>query len=158
MKRLDFILGRALAGAFQGLVYSLPLLITTFLLVGTPNTLEILLILFFIFIFSLSTTCLAMIIASTLRGSRNFTLARSIIYLWLMFGSTIFYPVDLISNYFPSYIIFILQLNPMSFAVNFFRAILFQTTIYIRDIIGIIVFMVLMIFLGIFAYDRSTNK
>ncbi|MBD3227710.1 MAG: hypothetical protein GF329_05940 [Candidatus Lokiarchaeota archaeon] len=158
IKRLDFILGRALAGAFQGLIYSLPLLITTFLLIRIPNAFEIFLIFLFIFVFSLSTTCLAMIIASTLRGSRNFTLARSIVYLWLMFGSTIFYPVDLISIYFPSVIIFILQINPMSFAVNFLRAILFQTTIYIRDIIGLIVFMILMIFLGIYAYDRSTNK
>lgn len=158
IKRLDFILGRALAGAIQGLIYSLPLLITTFLLVRIPNAFEILLLLLFIFIFSLSTTCLAMIIASVLRGNRNFTLARSIIYLWLMFGSTIFYPVDIITTDFPSYVILILQINPMSFAVNFFRAVLFQTTIYIQDIIGIIVFMVLIIILGIYAYDRSTNK
>jgi ABC-type polysaccharide/polyol phosphate export permease len=158
IKRLDFILGRAIAGAFQGFIYSLPLLITTCIIVRIPSPLEILLIVLFIWIFSLSMTCLAIIIASILRGSRNFTLARSIVYLWLMFGSTIFYPVDLISSYFPPIAIMILQFNPMSFAVNFFRAILFQTIISPFDVIGVIIFMILMVFLGIYAYDRSTNK
>lgn len=158
IKRLDFILGRAIAGAIQGLIYSLPLLITTFIIVRIPNPIEICLIVIFIFIFSLAMTCLAMIIATILRGSRNFTLARSIIYLWLMFGSTIFYPLDIISVYFPPIAIIILQINPMSFAVNFFRSILFQTYISPFDVIGVVIFMIMMIFLGIYAYDRSTNK
>jgi len=156
VRRFDFILGRALAGAFQGVIYSLPLLITTFFIIRIPNFVEIMMLIIFIFTFSLSTTCLAMIIATSFRGSRNFTLMRSIIYLWFMFGSTIFYPIDLISLSIP--IQLILQINPMSFAVNLFRAILFQTQISIIDLIGLIIFVVLMIFLGIYAYERSTNK
>ncbi|MHA1751595.1 MAG: ABC transporter permease [Candidatus Helarchaeota archaeon] len=158
LKRLDFILGRALAGALQGLVYSFPLLITSFILIRLPNILEILIILFFIIVFSLSMTSLAIILATSIRGSRNFTLARSLVYLWLMFGSTIFYPIDIISNYFPNLVVYILQFNPMSFGVNILRSLLFQWQIQIQDMIGITIFTISIIFLGIFAYDRSVNK
>ncbi|MHA1231796.1 MAG: ABC transporter permease [Candidatus Helarchaeota archaeon] len=148
IKRFDFILGRAIAGMVQGLIYSLPLMILTFIIVRIPGFFELCLIIFFFLIFSLSMTFLAIIIATSTRGSRNFTLARSFIYLWLMFGSTIFYPLDIITNYFPPVIIFVLELNPMSFGVNIFRGILFQTKIDIFNVIGI----------AVFIYDRSTNR
>jgi len=158
IKRFDFILGRAIAGAIQGLIYSFPLLIINFILIQVQNLYEIILIIIFIFIFSLSMTCLAMIIATTFRGARNFSLARSIVYLWLLFGSTIFYPINLISKYFESTTIILLNINPMSFAVNIFRGILFKSGVNIFDIIGLGIFMVSIIFFGIYSYERSVNK
>jgi ABC-type polysaccharide/polyol phosphate export permease len=59
-------------------------------------------------------TGLAISLAVLLRSFEKFTTARSLLYLLLIFCSTVFYPISVLQQLFKGPLIFLAEANPLS--------------------------------------------
>ncbi|NVM02058.1 MAG: ABC transporter permease [Candidatus Helarchaeota archaeon] len=173
LTRSTFIFGRTLAGAIRGILYSVSLLVLAILFTSTstiisdfsigfvliPNrTFLDLVILFFIslgiiFLISLGMSGFSIAIGTSIKKFENYALSRSFASLWLMFGSTVYYPREKM----PEIMAIFSDFNPLSYGVNILRSLLFILPIRVIDILGLIIFAISMLFLCYFTYNRATQ-
>ncbi|MGD8507174.1 MAG: ABC transporter permease [Candidatus Bathyarchaeota archaeon] len=124
MKRWELVAGRTLAGGLRGILYSFPLLLTTFAFLGFPAPHEFLLILGALFLLATGTAGLSIAIAASTRSFEKFVTARGLLYYMLFFCSTVFYPLDKILGVLPQPLILFAQLNPLSAGADLIRVLL----------------------------------
>lgn len=158
INRFQFVLARALAGAIRSMIFSIPLLIITIIMIGAISIINLMVVLIVLFMVAIGLTSLSIILATAIQNTRRYQLARSFISMWLMFGSTVFYPRDVMANI-PGMAV-IADVNPLSYGVNILRALLDPTyagSIRALDIVGLIIFSCLMVYFGLFFYNRYTK-
>ncbi len=124
IKRWELVAGRTLAGGLRGILYSFPLLLTTFALLGFPAPHEFFLIVGALFLLATGTAGLSIAIAASTRSFEKFVTARGVLYYMLFFCSTVFYPLDSILSVLPQPLALFAQLNPLSAGADLIRALL----------------------------------
>lgn len=162
--RFQFVTARAFAGAIRSMIFAIPLLVITIIIINLYYSIltpffSIIMILGVIFILAMGLTSLSIILATAIQNTRRYQLARGFVSMWLMFGSTVFYPRDVMANI-PGMGL-IADANPLSYGANILRGLLdpaYSGTIRPLDIIGLIVFSILMVYFGLFFYNRYTKS
>jgi len=124
MKRWELVAGRTLSGGLRGILYSFPLLLTTFGLLGFPSPSGFLLIVGMLFLLATGTAGLSIAIAASTRSFEKFVTARGVLYYMLFFCSTVFYPLDMIMKVLPQPLVLFAQLNPLSAGADLIRVLL----------------------------------
>jgi ABC-2 type transport system permease protein len=127
LRRAELVLGRMVAGGLRGLMYATPLLVLAMIILKFPTATEAALILFAMYLLSMAISGLAISLAVALRSFERFTTARSLLYLLLIFCSTVFYPLSVLQQILPSSLILFAKLNPLSTVSDLIRGYLMGT-------------------------------
>jgi len=133
MTRMELAIGRVLSGGLRGIVYMLPLLLTCFLFVGFPTVTQLLIILAVLFLVAIGISGLSISIAVSTSSFDKFVTARGLVYYALFFCSSVFYPLSLIqslgkSGQFPSALVTLAEINPLSNASDMIRSFLMPSS------------------------------
>ncbi len=156
--RFQFIVARCLAGAIRSMIFSVPLLVIALVMIGLPSVLGVFIILGMLFLLAMGLTSVSIILATAIQSTRRYQLARGFVSMWLMFGSTVFYPREVMVNI-PG-MGYVADLNPLSYGANLLRSLLDSAQyggIRAIDIIGVVIFSLIMVYLGLFFYSRYTK-
>jgi ABC-2 type transport system permease protein len=124
MKRWELVAGRTLSGGLRGILYSFPLLLTTFAFLGVPSPPKFLTIMGVLFLLATGTAGLSIAIAASTKSFEKFVTARGVLYYMLFFCSTVFYPLDVIVGVLPQPLVLFAQLNPLSSGADLIRILL----------------------------------
>jgi ABC-2 type transport system permease protein len=124
LTRRDLIAGRILAGGIRGLIYAIPLLILAMAILKFPSVIQIGLMLFAMCLLGMGISGLAISLAVILRSFEKFTTARSLLYLLLIFWSSVFYPITVLQQIFKGPLIIIAETNPLSTVSDLLRGYL----------------------------------
>jgi len=127
-----------------------------------PTASEFVLILFAMFLLSMGISGLAISLAVAFRSFERFTTARSLLYLMLIFCSTVFYPITVLQQILPRSLIEIAQWNPLSRVSDIVRGYLIGTpAITLQSWIELLLFSAVFILGGAGMYaaaiERSTK-
>ncbi len=161
--RFQFTVARAFAGAIRSMVFSIPLLIIAIIMLGVPSALNLVLSLACLFILAIGLTSLSIALATAIMNTRRYQLARGMVSMYLMFASTVFYPyqtggVPILARI--PVINVIAELNPLSYGANLLRSIIdpaLYGEVRALDVIGLILFAVIMVYAGLYFYNRFTK-
>ncbi|MHA1405002.1 MAG: ABC transporter permease [Candidatus Helarchaeota archaeon] len=153
VKRLTLITGRLLAGGLRSLTFSFPALIVALLAYQAFHPGIFFLAILLILITAASISGFSIIFGLIIKNHEKYMLFRSIISLFFMFASTVYYP-QFILNFLPPFAI-IAGLNPLSFSVNLLRFLLGGQLFSIFDLIGLLVFFFGMLATSLYVFDRS---
>jgi ABC-type polysaccharide/polyol phosphate export permease len=124
LRRSELVLGRMTAGGLRGMIYGTPLLILAMVILKFPTITQFGLMLFAMFLLSMGISGVAISLAVALRSFERFTTARSLLYLLLIFCSTVFYPIAVLREILPGSLILFAQLNPLSTVSDLIRGYL----------------------------------
>jgi len=127
LRRVELVLGRMIAGGLRGMIYATPLLILAMVILKFPTVTEFGLMLFAMYLLSMGISGLAISLAVAFRSFERFTTARSLLYLLLIFCSTVFYPLAVLRQILPGSLILFAQLNPLSTVSDLIRGYLMGT-------------------------------
>ena len=127
VRRFELIIGRMIAGGLRGLIYAIPLLVLAMLILTFPSVPQLGLIIFAMFLLGMGISGLAISLAVMLRSFERFTTARSLIYLLLIFCSTVFYPITILQQLFKGALIVFAEANPLSTVSDLLRGYLMGT-------------------------------
>ncbi|MCK4478025.1 ABC transporter permease [Candidatus Bathyarchaeota archaeon] len=162
--RLELAIGRLLAGGLRGMVYMSPLLLTTFLFLGFPSLLQLLVILFALFMLATGISGLSIATAVSTTSFEKFVTARGLVYYVLFFCSSIFYPLSLIQTLgaegvMPQPIVMLAELNPLTSGADLIRSFLLGTPPFTFDMIrNLVVFSMVFATAGTFAYMKIIER
>ena len=106
------------------MIYGTPLLILAMVILKFPTITQFGLMLFAMFLLSMGISGVAISLAVALRSFERFTTARSLLYLLLIFCSTVFYPIAVLREILPGSLILFAQLNPVSTVSDLIRGYL----------------------------------
>ena len=124
LRRSELVLGRMTAGGLRGMIYATPLLILAMFILKFPTPTQFGLMLFAMYLLSMGISGLAISLAVALRSFERFTTARSLLYLLLIFCSTVFYPLAILQQILPGSLILFAKLNPLSAVADLIRGYL----------------------------------
>lgn len=164
MTRTELALGRVLSGGLRGMVYMSPLLLTCFLFVGFPTVPQLLLILAVLLLLAIGISGLSITIAVSTASLEKFITARGLVYYTFYFCSSVFYPLSLIQGLgadgkFPSFLVTIAEVNPLSNASDMIRNFLMGTPPFAYStLINIVAFSVIFTGLAAFAYAKVLER
>ncbi|MHA1266371.1 MAG: ABC transporter permease [Candidatus Helarchaeota archaeon] len=164
IKRLPFMVARSFAGAIRSMLFSIPLLIIALIIVGVPAPFYILIIIAILFLLAMGLTSLSIALATAFQSTRRYQLARGFISMYLMFGSTVFYPLEYQGTPIMASIPILnalAEVNPLSYGANLLRSLMDPAkygAVRELDIIGLLVFSIIMIYVGLYFYDRFTKS
>jgi ABC-2 type transport system permease protein len=127
LRRSELVLGRMIAGGLRGILYATPLLLLAMVILKFPTPTQFALILFAMYLLSMGISGLAISLAVALRSFERFTTARSLLYLLLIFCSTVFYPLAVLQQILPGSLILLAQWNPLSRVSDLIRGYLMGT-------------------------------
>ena len=160
MTRLELAVGRVLSGGLRGMIYMTPLLLTCFIFLGFPNIGQLLLILAILFLLAIGISGLSIAIAVSTSSLEKFITARGLVYYTLFFCSSVFYPLSLIQELgkegkFPSVLVTLAEVNPLSSASDMIRSFLLGTPSFsLNMILNVFVFSVIFTICAAFAYIK----
>jgi len=162
LRRTELVLGRMTAAGLRGMLYGTPLLVLAMFILKFPTASEFVLILFAMFLLSMGISGLAISLAVAFRSFERFTTARSLLYLILIFCSTVFYPITVLQQILPRSLIAIAQWNPLSRVSDIVRGYLIGTpAITLQSWIELLLFSAVFILGGAGMYaaaiERSTK-
>lgn len=164
MTRTELALGRVLSGGLRGMVYMSPLLLTCFLFVGFPTVPQLLLILAVLFLLAIGISGLSITIAVSTASLEKFITARGLVYYTFYFCSSVFYPLSLIQDLgkdgkFPSFLVTLAEVNPLSNASDMIRNFLMGTPPFAYStLINVVVFSAIFTGLAAFAYAKVLER
>jgi ABC-2 type transport system permease protein len=127
VRRSELIVGRMIAGGLRGLIYAIPLLLLAMLILTFPSITQLGLIIVAMFLLGMGISGLAISLAVILRSFERFTTARSLIYLLLIFCSTVFYPITVLQQLFGGSLVVFARANPLSAVSDLLRGYLMGT-------------------------------
>ncbi len=162
--RLELAVGRLLAGGLRGMMYMSPLLLTTFLFLGFPSSLQLLVILGALFLLATGISGLSIATAVSTTSFEKFVTARGLVYYVLFFCSSIFYPLSLIrklgeEGIMPGPIVMLAELNPLSSGADIIRSFLIGTPHFTFSIIrNLVVFSAVFATAAMFAYMKIIER
>jgi ABC-2 type transport system permease protein len=125
--RAELVFGRMIAGGLRGLIYGIPLLILAMFILRFPSVLEIAFMLVAMYLLGMGISGLAISLAVILRSFERFTTARSLLYLLLIFWSTVFYPLPVLQQIFKGNLLIFAEVNPLSTVSDLLRGYLMGT-------------------------------
>lgn len=129
LRRSELVLGRMIAGGLRGMLYGTPLLLMAMYILRVPSVTEFASILFAMFLLSMGISALAISLAVTFKGLERFTTARSLLYLMLVFCSTVFYPFAVLQQILPKILMPLALWNPLSRVSDIVRGYLIGTPV-----------------------------
>jgi len=162
--RLELAMGRLLAGGLRGMMYMSPLLLTTFVVLGFPSAVQLLVILGALFLLATGISGLSIAIAASTTSFEKFVTARGLVYYVLFFCSSIFYPLSLIQSLgregiMPIPIVVLAELNPLSSGADLIRSFLLGNPPFtIRMISNLVLFSAIFATTAMFAYMRIIER
>jgi len=162
INRFQFTIARAFAGAIRSMVFCIPLLIITIVMFGMSSIL-IFIAIIILFVLAMGLTSLSIALATAIMSTRRYQLARGIISMYLMFASTVFYPYQIGSTPILGRIPIlnvVAEFNPLSFGANLLRSLLDPMNygeVQFYDILGLICFAIVMVYIGLYFYNRFTK-
>ena len=162
--RLQFMVARGFSGAIRSMIFSIPLLVIAFVMIGVPSVLNVIIIIAALFFLAMGLTSLSIALATAFQSTRRYQLARGFVSMYLMFGSTVFYPLYVggtpIMASIPVLNV-LAEFNPLSYGANLLRSLLDPVSyggVRILDVVGLLVFSVIMIYVGMYFYNRFTKS
>lgn len=164
INRFQFMVARSLAGAIRSMIFSIPLLIIAFIVMGIPAFVNIGIIVAVLFFLAMGLTSLSIALATAFQSTRRYMLARGFASMYLMFGSTVFYPLQYDGTPIMASIPIlnvIAELNPLSYGANLLRSLLDPVRygpVRVIDVIGVLLFSIIMIYVGLYFYNRFTKN
>jgi len=162
--RLELALGRLLAGGFRGMMYTSPLLLTTFVFVGFPSFPQLIVILAALFLLATGIAGVSIITAVSTTSFEKFVTARGLVYYVLFFCSSVFYPLSLIQTLgqegvMPQAIVVLAELNPLSSGADLIRSFLLGTPAFALGMIrNLIAFSLIFTTTATFAYMKIIER
>jgi ABC-2 type transport system permease protein len=162
--RTELALGRLLSGGLRGMVYMSPLLFTTFIILGFPTPLQLLVILAALFLLGTGISGLSIAIAVSTTSFEKFVTARGLVYYVLFFCSSIFYPLSLIQTLgqegiMPMPLVILAELNPLSSCTDLIRSFLLGTPPYtLNMILTLVIFSIVFATSATFAYVKIVER
>lgn len=145
IRREELVIGRMVAGGMRGLIYAFPLLILAMIILKFPSVTELGFMLFGMYLLGMGISGLAISLAVALRSFERFTTARGLLYLLLVFCSTVFYPLTILQQILREPLILFAQVNPLSTVSDLLRGYLMGT-----PPVTLLSWMELLVFSGIF--------
>lgn len=120
ISRSTIVLGKVIGGALLSLVQAVIILLLAPLLALRPGLIEILFLLFCLFLTSFAVASLGMFMAARIDSLENFSTVMNFVVFPMLFLSGGLYPVRLL----PSAIRTVVYLNPMTYGIDLFKHIL----------------------------------
>jgi ABC-2 type transport system permease protein len=164
INRVQFMVARSFAGAIRSMLFSIPLLIIALVIFGNVPVFNIFLIVGLLFLLAMGLSSLSIALATAFQSTRRYQLARGFASMYLMFGSTVFYPLQYdgtaILGSIPVLNV-IAELNPLSYGANLLRSLMDPENygdVRALDILGVILFSIVMVYIGLYFYDRFTKN
>ncbi len=127
LRRSELVIGRLVAGGLRGLLYASPLLVLAMVILRFPTYAQLVLMLSAMYLLGMGVSGLAISLAVALRSFERFTTARSLLYLILVFCSTVFYPLTALKQIVPAPMVVLAQWNPLSRVSDLIRGYLIGT-------------------------------
>ncbi|MDH7564483.1 MAG: ABC transporter permease [Candidatus Bathyarchaeota archaeon] len=164
MTRFELAMGRVLSGGLRGMLYMSPLLATCLILLPNFPTIEqFLLILAVLFFLATGISGLSIAIAVSTSSLEKFITARGLVYYTLFFCSSVFYPLYLIqslaSSGFPTVLITLAEINPLSNASDMIRSFLLGYPSFSPTMVfNVVVFSVIFTLSAAFAYMKIIER
>jgi len=124
IRRWQLVLGRMVAGGIRGVIYAVPLLVLAMIVLKFPSAVEIGLMLLAMYLLGMGISGLAISLAVALRSFERFTTARGLLYLLLVFCSTVFYPLTILQQILRGPLILFARTNPLSTVSDLLRGYL----------------------------------
>lgn len=166
MKRWELATGRILAGGLRGMLYMAPLLLTTFIFLGLPNPLQLVVILTALFLISTGTSGLSIALAVSTKSFEKFVTSRGVVYYLLFFCSTVFYPFWIMQDLaaqgvLPQPLMTLAERNPLSSGADLIRCFLipnYQRPFSIDLVLNVFVFSSIFTLGAALAYIRIIER
>lgn len=165
MTRMELAIGRVLSGGLRGMVYMSPLLATCFLILGLPSPWQFLVILGVLFLLAIGISGLSIAIAVSTSSLEKFITARGLVYYTLFFCSSVFYPLSIIQELgregkFPSVLVSVAQVNPLSSAADIIRSFLLPDypVVLWNLVLNVAIFSAIFTFSAAFAYIKIIER
>jgi ABC-2 type transport system permease protein len=127
LRRFELVVGRMIAGGLRGLIYALPLLAVAMIILKVPSAAETSLMLFAMYLLGMGISGFAISLAVMLRTFERFTTARGLLYLVLVFCSTVFYPLTVLKQILKGPLLDFAEVNPLSTVSDLLRGYLMGT-------------------------------
>ncbi len=162
--RLELAVGRLLSGGLRGMMYMSPLLLTTFLFIGFPTFLQLLVILGALFLLATGISGLSIATAVSTSSLEKFVTARGLVYYVLFFCSSIFYPLSLIQDLgrdgvMPQPIVILAEFNPLSSGADLIRAFLIGSPEFSFNMVrNLVIFSLIFAIAAMFAYMKIIER
>ncbi|MCS7366099.1 MAG: ABC transporter permease [archaeon GB-1867-035] len=159
----ELALGKILAGMIRGIIYALPFLLLTFIIVGIPSPIGLLVILGVVAVTSLSMSSYGIALSALVEKIDIYVTVRSLSYYLIFFFSTIFYPEDALKhltqiNAAYSIVLEISRVNPISIAAEIIRNTVGIAQAAQSNIPLFIILNLIITVLGITVYIRALRK
>lgn len=159
MRRWELVLARVLAGGARGVIYACPLLVIAFVFIKIPSLETLGAIVGALFLLAMGISGLAISVAAVLRSFEKFTTARSFLYYALMFGSSVFYPLNILEGTPLVPVAYVGTLNPLSAATDLIRAYLGVSGVdFALMWADLVLFSGVFMLLGSFFYARAIQN
>lgn len=154
VKRIFIVVGRITGGVTTGMIQSV-LILGVSLLMGfrIPSVFSLLLAFLFMFLISVTFIGLGLIFASRMKDIQGFSIVMNFVIFPLFFLSGALYPLE----NFPFWLRYISYLDPLTYGVDGLRAALLGFSSYssIFDLVMMLAFSSLMVFLGAYFFEKS---
>ncbi len=153
LNRSTIFLGKVIGGSTDGIIQIILLLILGALFFGIPFSVYSVIMSFIIVILLLiSITSLGLTIGAMMESPEGFGLISSFVIFPLFFLSGALFPVDKL----PAWLHVFVVINPVSYAVDALRTVILGISGFglILDFIVLIVFAILMVLIGTYAFKR----
>ena len=153
LNRSTIFLGKVIGGSTDGIIQIILLLILGALFFGIPFSVYSVIMSFIIVILLLiSITSLGLTIGAMMESPEGFGLISSFVIFPLFFLSGALFPVDKLPDWLHVFVV----INPVSYAVDALRTVILGISGFglILDFIVLIVFAILMVLIGTYAFKR----
>jgi ABC-2 type transport system permease protein len=148
--RRQFIIGRALGGAFRAIIYTVPTFLIVAVVFGFSQPLPIITALSSLFLLAFGITGLSITVAVSVKSANRFDVVLALLELAVSRGSTALYPIA----FMPFYVSIFAPFSPVSFAADSARSSLVGFTLDLPALAGLIGFVVIFLGLGAAFYFR----
>ena len=119
---LGLVIAYLLAGGSAALVYSGSLMAIALIVLPTNAIWSLLILLPFLFILAMGLAGIAATLAAIASTHGEFFFAfQNVVQVTLLILSTVYYPVEVIQNYLPSFLITVIKANPLTLAAEALR-------------------------------------
>ncbi len=156
VSRISIVIGRILGGTTTAVIQGIAILVISMALgFKASSAIGVLISIAFMILISIAFIGLGLAIASKLKDMQGFSLIMNFLMMPLLFLSGAIFPIDNM----PFPIPYLSYLNPLTFGVDGLRASLigFSSLPLVIDIVGLVVFCVLMVVFGAYLFEKSES-
>ncbi|NIM59037.1 MAG: ABC transporter permease [Candidatus Aminicenantes bacterium] len=156
VSRVSIVLGRIAGGATTALIQAILILGISFIMgFKIFNVSSILLAIVFMILIAITFLGLGLIFASKMRDMQGFSIVMNFVIFPLFFLSGALYPLE----NFPSWLRLISKIDPLTYGVDGLRAALIGVSSFsiLSNFIFMVIFSLVMIFLGAYFFEKSES-